>query len=226
MHRTMAQVASIRLEADGETVARLICDPTAIPAAGQFSLALRPGEGAPLRTAIFPLDLHADGFTTPADRTWQPGDGLDLLGPVGRGFRPPPNARRWALGGIGRRLDRLLPLLQRGIEAGAGVAVWPPLPPERLPVQVEIVRDQADALEWADYIALDVLPDALDEIDTRLRRQLDTLARTAIQVLIAPAMPCGLGLCQACAIDARRGRQLACLDGPVFDWPLSDRKTD
>lgn len=224
MRRTPAQVASIRLEPDGSSLARLICPPTAIPAAGQFSLALRPGEAAPLRTSIFPRELHADGFTALAERTWQPGDGLDLLGPVGRGFRPPPNARRWALGGVGRPLDRLLPLLQQGIKAGAGVAVWPPLPPERLPPQVEIVQDQADALAWADYVALDVLPEALDEADARLRRQLGTLAGTAIQVLIAPAMPCGLGLCQACAITGRRGRKLACLDGPVFDWPLTDRK--
>ena len=36
--------------------------------------------------------------------------------------------------------------------------------------------------------------------------------------LIAPeVMPCGLGVCAGCAVETRRGYQLACTDGPVFD---------
>ncbi len=206
MRRTLVCITSVHLEADGSSLARLTCPPLAIPAAGQFSLALQPGEEGSLRSAIFPRRLEADGFTTAAEQAWQPGDVLDLLGPVGRGFRPPLQARRWALGGIGRPLDRLLPLLQQGLEIGANVAVWSPLPIVGLPAQVEIVRDESDALSWADYIALDVLPESVAGLGDRLNSPLGSAAGAAIQVLIAPAMPCGLGLCQACAIAGRRGR--------------------
>jgi dihydroorotate dehydrogenase electron transfer subunit len=36
--------------------------------------------------------------------------------------------------------------------------------------------------------------------------------------LIAPEiMPCGLGVCDGCAVETGRRTQLACTDGPVFD---------
>ena len=36
--------------------------------------------------------------------------------------------------------------------------------------------------------------------------------------LLAPeTMPCGLGVCDACAVDIGQGYRLACVDGPVFD---------
>jgi hypothetical protein len=220
MRRTLARIASIRLETDGSSLAKITCPLQAIPASGQFSLALRPGDEAPLRSALFPLRLEPTGFTTAAERAWQPGDILDLLGPVGQGFRPPPQARRWVLAGIGRPLDRLLPLLLQGLEGGANIAVWSPLPTIGLPAQVEIVRDEADALAWADYIALDVSPESLAGLGDRLNHALGSAAGASIQVLAVPAMPCGLGLCHACTIAGHRGGRLACRDGPVFDWPL------
>jgi NAD(P)H-flavin reductase len=220
MHRTLARIASIRLEADGSSLAKITCPPQAIPASGQFSLAFRPGDEAPLRSALFPIGLEPNGFTTAAEQAWQPGGVLDLLGPVGRGFRPPSQARRWALAGIGRPLDRLLPLLQQGLKGGANIAVWSTLPAVALPAQVEIVRDEADALAWADYIAFDVSPESLVGLGDRLNQALGSAPSASIQVLVAPAMPCGLGLCQACAIAGHRGGKLACRDGPVFDWPV------
>jgi dihydroorotate dehydrogenase electron transfer subunit len=38
-----------------------------------------------------------------------------------------------------------------------------------------------------------------------------------VQALLEENMGCGTGICYGCAIETRKGMQLVCKDGPMFD---------
>jgi hypothetical protein len=114
----------------------------------------------------------------------------------------------------------LLPLVDRGLAAGASVAVFaerdlPPLSPE-----VEVVQDVRDALAWADFLAIEA---PASDIGT-LRKLTGAAGRVPLpaQILVETELACGLGVCGACSVKARRGWKLACRDGPVFDLNMLD----
>jgi dihydroorotate dehydrogenase electron transfer subunit len=219
VRRGEGRIEAWTLDPTGSPAPRVASARRLIPAPGQAVLALSPGTGQPLRRALFPLQIHADGFIADggADPAWAVGSRLDLLGPIGNGFRPPPGARRWLLAAPGGRADRLLPLLDQAVERGAAVALHarPPLP--RLPPQVEFVREVREALPWCDYLALEL---TAADLEGWLRGEVGWADRLPgnTQALVDLPMPCGLGACDACAVPARRGWRRACRDGPVFEW--------
>ena len=54
--------------------------------------------------------------------------------------------------------------------------------------------------------------------DREIVRQVRVMpGRRFAQALVTPPMACGVGACQGCAVEMRRGIRLACTDGPVFD---------
>lgn len=147
-----------------------------------------------------------------------PGDPLDLLGPVGRGFRLP--ARGGHLLVIAAALERLLPLIEAALAAGLAVTALTPRSADLLPSDVEIHRGPLtpELALWADLVALDVA-------DPRTRAQhIRALAPQRgpefIQALVTPPLPCGTGACQACWVELAQppARKLACVDGPVFTY--------
>ena len=235
MRRSHARVEAFTVEPIGRTAARLSCRPPAVPAPGQASLALLPGSGAALRRTLFPVQCNTDGFVTdqPPAPDWRLGAGIELLGPIGHGFCPPATAKRWLLATLDCPADRLLGLVDQGVARGAAVSLWSSQPPPALPPQVEVTTDLAEALAWADYLALDLLPESLPHLRRRLAILLTARRRPGTEVgsldawelplpptaqaLIGHEMPCGIGVCGACAVKARRGWKLTCVDGPVFD---------
>lgn len=241
MRRMKACIEAFALDPSGEPGVRLSCPASAVPRAGQAVLALLPQSGQTLRRVLFPTHCTSTGFTTdrPPEPAWRLGDELDLLGPVGRGFSPPDDARRWFLASLDCPPSRLLPLIPLGLFEGAAVSLWSPQAPAGLPPQVELVSDPREALAWCDYLAFDIPPEALprlrqiffsdpdipwsrprgfrrDSADSR-RGWGGSASPRASQVLVAPPMPCGLGVCGACNLKAPRGWRCACTDGPVFD---------
>jgi dihydroorotate dehydrogenase electron transfer subunit len=217
MRRTLAQVQALATTASGAAAVRLRAAPGAIPAPGQISLACRPGAEDPLRQMLVPIELHPDGFTClqPEAARWLPGDDVDLLGPIGRGFSPPPDRARWLLAAFGLPPEVLLPLLTKGLARGVELAVWSEERGE-YPPQVEVLPVLAPAIAWADYVALACSSDGLVRLgaDPELR-DLRRLAR-AVEVLFLPRMACGIGVCGACAIEGHPKHPRACSDGPVF----------
>lgn len=214
-------MAALTATPGGLPALRVKTAPGALTVPGQVCLACRAGGADPLRHTLVPIALHSDGFSCaqPEGVRWFPGDGLDLLGPLGGGFHPPPDRNRWLLAALGLPFDVLLPLLQAGLERGAEVAVWaaslPSLPPE-----IEVVNQIDTAAEWAEYVALAVSMDGLRQLQSaatfaRVKRR----SPIAEALLLAP-MACGRGVCSACALEGRRHRLRACSDGPVF--PLGE----
>ena len=219
MRRTQASVASLVLSPSGRAAVRLAMPASALPAPGQVLLACRPDGADPFRHTLLPVHLDAQGLTAlqPAGPAWQPGDHLDLLGPIGRGFAPSASLRRWLLAALGPAPDVLLPLLDVGIQRGVSLAMWAdsPLPP--LPPQVEVLSDWRGALDWADYVGLALTPGWF-EADGAERGPILEAARRAQQAeaLTILPMPCGTGICGACATGRGRSLLHPCVDGPVI----------
>jgi hypothetical protein len=80
---------------------------------------------------------------------------------------------------------------------------------------VEILPEPGPAIPWADYIAIDAPASSLPILHELLLGGLEGRRRVT-EFLVADALPCGTGACAACAVPARRGWKLACIDGPVF----------
>jgi dihydroorotate dehydrogenase electron transfer subunit len=222
MRRTLARIESLVLSPLGRPGVRLHVTPAAIPAPGQAVLGCRPDADEPFRHPLLPFALHANGLSAliPEGATWQPGEHLDLLGPVGRGFRPPAARRRWLLAAFGASPEVLLPVLNLGVDRGVGLAMYADSPVPTLPPQVEVSPDLDSALDWADYACLAVTAEWLEH--TELVAPILQTARAArlAEIMVVLPMPCGTGVCGACAVGRGRAARCACTEGPVF--PLED----
>lgn len=207
--------------AGGQPALRLKTTAGAIPAPGQVSLACRTGGADAFRRTLLPLAIHLDGFTCaqPEGVRWFPGDELDLLGPLGGGFHPPPHSARWLLAALGQPAEILMPLVHDGLDRGAQVAIWAEAPPP-LPPEVEVVPLLDPAADWADYIALAVSPGCLRHLETETAYAGVRRNAHVAEVLLLTPLACGRGVCSACALEGRRQRLRACTDGPVF--PLAE----
>jgi hypothetical protein len=220
MRRSLARIDELTLEPAGKPSIRILCHPSSRPAAGQAALATVPGSVLPLRRTLFPTRIDPDGFVAdlPHDLAWHPGMPLDLLSPIGRGFSPPPASRRWLLIGAGPEASHLLPLIPWGLAKGASIVLATPSAPPGLAAEVEVIPEYSPAIDWADYIAVEVKGEERSMPDDLLRKE--ELARNVvIEILVAGTLPCGIGVCAACALGTRRRKgswKLACVDGPVF----------
>jgi hypothetical protein len=214
----LAQVESQVLSPLGRAGVRLRMPPASIPAPGQAVLACRPVGDNPVRQMLLPFALHADGFSAlaPEEAAWQPGEGIDLLGPIGRPFRPPAARRRWLLAALGADPEVLLPMLNLGIERGVSLALFADSDLPTLPPQVEISTDLDAALDWADYAALAVTAEWFDLRGLASPALQAAHGRRLAEVLVLLAMPCGTGVCGACAVGHGRTSRCACTEGPVF----------
>lgn len=222
MRRMKARITALTTAPDGRPAVRL--DPEqAVPwAAGQAFLALRPGDRQPLRQRLFPLDDGQRGLLValPPEAPWRLGDRLDLLGPLGPGFRPPTAATRWLLVDLVGSPGPLLALVEAGLARGAAISLATPATGLRLPADVERTPDLAEALAWTDYLAL-----LVDPSDPEPLRRLVALTPTErlpspAEALLDLPLPCGFGGCGACAVRTRHGWRLACREGPVIEADL------
>ncbi|MGB9886223.1 MAG: dihydroorotate dehydrogenase electron transfer subunit [Moorellales bacterium] len=165
----------------------------------------------------------------------QPGEYLDLLGPLGRGF-PTPQAGTSALlvgGGTGvAPLYFLATELKRwGVGAhlllGAATAdeLWRLSAFEGLGLPLEVATEDG-SLGMRGRVT-DLLPDRLGSSPTQvfaagpwpmLRRVADWAAEAGIPAFVSleQVMACGTGLCLGCAVPVVGGYVRACSEGPVF----------
>jgi hypothetical protein len=198
------------------------------PTAGQYLSAHRTKDrDKPVGFTIFPGGIQT-GFL-PEDHLltsvgippeWQPGDRLNLRGPLGQGFNIPQETTRLALCSIGDSSDHLLPLAAEVLSRRGEVALFTDGDFSSLPTRIEVnkLEDLKEACRWADMLAcaipVDFVEDSLDHLSNL------SPIRCPTQVLIAGQFPCsGLAECSICAIRPPRGKiKLPCQDGPVFDW--------
>jgi Iron-sulfur cluster binding domain of dihydroorotate dehydrogenase B len=220
---TAGAITRIELDTYGRPAAWIKCSARVIPAAGQYVLARASGdEPAPLALALFPSTLAPDRFQTAGlPPHWGPGTSLKLRGPLGRGFELPAALSRLALASLGEGGARLRPLMNRALSQGLEVALFDDQRSHGLPPAVEAypLSGLAEALSWADFLALDVPYTALAQLNRIFGpRHALHYPLPAAQALIAGPMPCGsCADCGVCALQTRRSWKLACKDGPVFD---------
>jgi dihydroorotate dehydrogenase electron transfer subunit len=183
-------------------------------------LAYKPGDHQALRKALFPSKILSDGFVadTPPETSWRIGDSLSLWGPLGKGFTPPAESDKWLLACFETLPDRILSLVQLGLERGAAISLFSEHLPAYLPPQVEWISEVNHALAWADYLALNLPIESIPSLPSRLGIPKGDEPSIPVQVLITQPMPCGLGVCYACAVKGAYKPILACTEGPVFEF--------
>lgn len=222
---------------------------------GQFFHLLCPAQGADrpfLRRPMSIYDARPEtgelrflyriaGAGTRGLASLVPGQRLDLLGPLGQGFRLAPEWRSLLLLARGVGLATLAPLAVAARRQGARLtAICSARRPdllmsiehfESLGARVIPVTDSegsADPLAVERLIDSIALTEGIDAAFTcgsdRLLRLLQRLAARhgfAGQVALEQQMACGLGMCHCCVRPIRREgrlRQLrVCREGPVFE---------
>ena len=223
MRTYAARLTEIRVETEGRLVAWIDCPQTAIPAAGQYTLACVPDDlSAALGTALFRSKALDGGFLAapPIPPSWGLGTSLVLRGPLGRGFSL--DGQRLALAALGDTVARLLPLAEEALQRGDAVTLFTSAPLPALPASIEVypLRSLPEAHSWADCLAVDLPLEALPALRRCLGLSIGERLAFPAQALVYTSMPCsGLAECGACAVPVRGPRRyrLACKDGPVFN---------
>ena len=211
------------------------CEPSLIPAPGQYLLAYAGGSNSPLAVPVFlgesfagTRKISASGFLAapPIPASWGIGTRLYLRGPLGHGFLLPKDARRIALIAFDDSPLYLMALLGAALKRETYIVLVCKRPPDDLPLQVEVQPLAAlmDVYAWADYIALDARRESLLELKKIFTGSSRLRIGNESQILIRAPMPCGaLAECGVCTLDSGRGPLLVCKDGPVFNLKdLSD----
>jgi len=221
------RLVELLLEPYQNAAARIACPAQAELKPGQYLQAHQPNQ--PLE--VTPTSLFRAGESRPAGagelsfpvagplpESWQPGAELKLRGPLGRGFELPKSLRRLALVALGESPARLMPLIPIALERGVEIVLVCDAQVGELPLAVESqsVDDLPKALAWADFLAIDIPLERLEDLAERLTTKGRTRAPEG-QALVFSPMPCGgLAKCGVCSLTTKNGLRLACEDGPVF----------
>jgi NAD(P)H-flavin reductase len=222
MQTGKGQVLELMLE-DGSRYVRVSCPPNLIPSPGQYVLAGDGSASTLLPIPLFHTDSAPQGFIAegPVNHLWNPGQELQLRGPLGQGFTLPGSARKVGLVAFDVPPARLRGLIQPALKQGMAVVLVCSFSPDNLPSDVEVQPMSAlgDVIEWADYVAFDVERENLPLIRERMGKPNQFATAYESQVLIRTPVPCGgVADCGVCAVTLTSGWKMACRDGPVFDW--------
>jgi len=224
MRSSTGRLTDISLDPADRQTAWIECPSGAVPDPGRYCLLAAPDDReAVLPVIAFPGEIAQSGFlavgTLP--RYWLPGVSLLIRGPLGKGFNLPSSLNRLALVAVGETPSRLMPVAQMTASRGADVAWFSDMALPGMPPAYELNPLEAlvGALDWADFVVIDIPFDALSSLKGILGLQgEESETLPSGQVLVHTSMPCGgVGECGACAVSYQRGWKLACLDGPVFD---------
>jgi dihydroorotate dehydrogenase electron transfer subunit len=184
---------------------------------GQFFMLEAPGRVVPRPMSLClapPGELaflfEPIGPGTRALAALEPGDGLQVFGPLGNGFR----------------LDVDRPLLVGG---GIGIAPLPYLstelntPPTVLGFRSSEYAEAASLLPQAEVVVdptvvTDVVPSGYDVLACGPEPMLDALAALApgAQLAWEAPMACGYGACYGCVVEVEGRYKRLCVEGPVL----------
>jgi len=165
----------------------------------------------------------------------QPGDTLDLLGPLGNGFSINPSSHNLLLlaGGIG--IAPLCLLSQKALGQGysvtllSGASTAARLYPQHLlPDRVNLITATEDGTAGKRGMLTDLLPDFVDGADQvfacgplamyrTMTAQKQQFQGKPVQISLEVRMGCGLGVCYGCTVKTKSGLKQVCQDGPIFN---------
>lgn len=176
------------------------------------------------------------GLGTAALARKQPGDTVDVLGPLGRGFSVPRGARHLLLVGASWGVSPLVALAEQQVAQGRDVTLLAGAPRQEahypaawLPPQVEVVFATEDGSLGKQGLVTDLAPEYWEWADAvfacgpwalyqTLGKMMDSQwPQKPVQVLAELPMACGVGACYSCAVETKRGIRLSCREGPRFD---------
>ena len=179
-------------------------------------------------------DVRGRGTAWLSER--QPGEGLTVFGPLGKGYAVSRDAQNLLLVAGGLGVAAVISLADEATGRGKSVTLLQGAriasrlyPPKELPKAVEVLSATddgsaghqgpvtdllADHLPWADQVFA-CGPNAMFRSMSQVLREART--RKPVQALLEERMGCGTGVCYGCAIFARRGVKLVCRDGPRFE---------
>jgi dihydroorotate dehydrogenase electron transfer subunit len=191
-------------------------------------------------TVSFVVAPHGPGTSWLVDR--QPGDTLDVVGPLGTPFPLPAEPAPAVLVGGGYGSAPLVPLAKELLAQGSPVRfllgaasadrLFGELVVKRLVGAVTVTTDDGSA--GGRGLVTDPLPDAIRELGAEvvygcgpmpmLRSVAEIAAAYSVraQVAVEESMACGIGVCMTCVLPVRgddgRSRFVrSCVEGPVFD---------
>jgi dihydroorotate dehydrogenase electron transfer subunit len=167
-----------------------------------------------------------------------PGEALNLLGPLGNSFTISARAQRLLMvaGGVG-----VAPLVMLSDEAAArgldvvfimGAATESELlPASELSDGIEYIvttddgsrghhglatEVAADYVQWADQIFA-CGPEPMYRTQRAVFDPLRLNGKPPVQISVERGMACGLGACLGCVVATHHGMATSCVEGPVFD---------
>lgn len=169
----------------------------------------------------------------------RPGDLVDLVGPCGHGFDAVQPTEALAVIAQGSGWVPAAALLDRApcpVQFLVSAPTARQLPPHELvPANVEYLgfvgteddlhlsEALSNAVAWASRLALAApptgsgLPALYRSAISHLRQSPTGLRRGRAEAWLWQDLACGLGCCDGCRIETRRGWKRICTDGPVFD---------
>jgi dihydroorotate dehydrogenase electron transfer subunit len=164
----------------------------------------------------------------------KPGDLLDCLGPLGRGFTLDSRSRRLLMVGGGYGVAPLIALaelaLPRGTEVvllvGASTAEHV-FPAREVPAAVEYHTATMDGSLGHHGYVTELVPRYVDWADAvygcgphgmleSLTRECRARPSLPLQLAMEQQMGCAMGVCLGCVTPTVRGFKRVCRDGPVF----------
>jgi dihydroorotate dehydrogenase electron transfer subunit len=163
-----------------------------------------------------------------------PDDTIDLLGPLGQGFKIAPSAQNLILMAGGLGIAPLRFLADEAQEQGKlvmlllGASTSEMLCPEHLlPSDSNCVLNTDDGTRGRKGFVTECLSDYAARADQIFAcgplPMLRTMAREIllkdkdVQISLETRMACGLGICYGCSIKTLKGMKQVCKDGPVFN---------
>ncbi len=170
--------------------------------------------------------------------TLQPGEEVDLIGPVGHGWSAPAATKRALIvaGGVGAAplFMHAAELCARGVQVdvvlGAQTAKALVVEPEYtrlLGHKPFIATDDGSAGHagfCTDVVAKRIQEEHYDYVACcgpepmmRIVSEITGGAGIPTYLSLEKRMACGIGACLSCVVETRHGRKRSCVDGPVFD---------
>lgn len=160
----------------------------------------------------------------------QPGDRLNVFGPLGNRFSLSPGSKNILLVAGGLGIAPLYSLAEHTLRIGLSVTVlYGTADARRYPVPPEarLVAATEDGSIGYKGLVTEVLPEFAAHADQvfacgplpmyRAMSRMEALKEKPVQVSLEVVMGCGRGVCYGCTIQTQSGAKKVCEQGPVFE---------